>query len=302
MQPKNIRYVSLICILAAFLWIMAVPVRADFTLTLENGDCDNDNEVTTTDLSVVISAMYGMPNTQNWDPSADLDGDSEINTVDLSIMCLNLSDIGDEAFENEENAAAPTGSYAMRGKVNLGDWIGPCRQPVDVYVQHATQTQYFYKQTVTSGEWFTIKVEVPGTYTVKAKSWHWLRDTAENVTVLDLYPGTASCDYERYGCNDTITVEYTGASSNAATVELWYKKGYTGTWTYYDEDTPSGGAGSINFTPPSGAGTYYFDLVAEDSSSNRSPEPSAGEGDEHIFYDCNLSSCSFSYILSLPIP
>jgi hypothetical protein len=61
-------------------------------------------------------------------------------------------------------------------------------------------------------------------------------------------------------------------------VELWYKKGSGGTWTDSGLTSSSAGSGSFSFTGMSGDGTYYFDLVAEDTVGRRSADAS-GSGD-----------------------
>ncbi|MEN6520470.1 MAG: hypothetical protein ABFD46_04880 [Armatimonadota bacterium] len=73
--------------------------------------------------------------------------------------------------------------------------------------------------------------------------------------------------------SSTITLNYNGCYDNGSGVhhvELWYKLGTEGTWTYY-ASIASSAPGSFNFVPPAGEGMYYFDLVAEDNACNRSP-------------------------------
>ncbi|MFA5864302.1 MAG: DUF2961 domain-containing protein [Phycisphaerae bacterium] len=59
----------------------------DFHLT--NGDCDGDNEVTSTDLSIILADM----DTAN--STADLDGDNEITIIDLGIVLPRMDLTGD---------------------------------------------------------------------------------------------------------------------------------------------------------------------------------------------------------------
>jgi hypothetical protein len=84
--------------------VSAVPMPAEDTsfdikaatgFTFINGDCDGDNEVTSTDLSVIIDAMDSMPGNANWDATADLDGDGEITSTDLSVVIDNMDKLGD---------------------------------------------------------------------------------------------------------------------------------------------------------------------------------------------------------------
>jgi|GEM_PF-2535883 len=64
-------------------------VTVDFTLT--NGDCDEDNEVTSTDLSIVLAALDVAPG----DMTADLNGDQNITVSDLSIVLASMDTMGD---------------------------------------------------------------------------------------------------------------------------------------------------------------------------------------------------------------
>jgi len=79
-----------------------------------------------------------------------------------------------------------------------------------------------------------------------------------------------------------FSVPFSGASdaSSVAFVELWYRH-ESGTWTNTGL-TVAGTSGAFDFTPPGVApannGDYHFDLVAEDTRGNRSPEPSGGSG------------------------
>jgi hypothetical protein len=63
--------------------------------SLVNGDCDDDNEITTSDLSIVIANLRKVEGEPGYDHLADLDGDREITTSDLSIVIANLRMIGD---------------------------------------------------------------------------------------------------------------------------------------------------------------------------------------------------------------
>lgn len=63
-------------------------------LQMINGDSDNDNEITSTDLSVVLGAMDSTPGSWNWVSDADLDSDSEVTSPDLSIVLGNMDMLG----------------------------------------------------------------------------------------------------------------------------------------------------------------------------------------------------------------
>ena len=83
-----------------------------------------------------------------------------------------------------------------------------------------------------------------------------------------------------------ITVNYSGtgdgSGSGLKTVELWYKKSSTGTWTNSGL-TKTTASGSFDFASVAGDDTYYFDLVAEDNAGNRSAAAS-GSGDANTVY------------------
>ena len=69
----------------------------DFGQTLQtNGDCDGDNEVTSFDFGIIVSAFGSVPEDENWNPRADLDGDGEVTLFDFGILSRNFGLIGDE--------------------------------------------------------------------------------------------------------------------------------------------------------------------------------------------------------------
>ncbi|MFA5865662.1 MAG: dockerin type I repeat-containing protein [Phycisphaerae bacterium] len=65
-------------------------------ISLINGDCDGDNEITSTDLSIILTAMDAVPDDPNWDSAADLNGDNTITSTDLSILSASMDMLGDE--------------------------------------------------------------------------------------------------------------------------------------------------------------------------------------------------------------
>jgi len=65
------------------------------TIHLTNGDCDGDNEITSTDMSIVLTAMDSTQGDSNYDPQADLNGDNHITEADLSILLTNMDQMGD---------------------------------------------------------------------------------------------------------------------------------------------------------------------------------------------------------------
>jgi len=57
--------------------------------SLVNGDCDEDNEVTSSDLSVILAALDS-----TFDPQADLNGDDTVTVADLAIVLSNMDQKG----------------------------------------------------------------------------------------------------------------------------------------------------------------------------------------------------------------
>jgi hypothetical protein len=56
------------------------------TLLVYNGDCDGDNELTSTDLAIILAAMDSYRGDGNYAAEADLNGDGVVDTADLSIL------------------------------------------------------------------------------------------------------------------------------------------------------------------------------------------------------------------------
>lgn len=68
-------------------------IGANFSLI--NGDCDGDNEVTSTDLSILGLGLGATLGVASYDATADLDGDGEVTSTDLSVLGLVLGLTGD---------------------------------------------------------------------------------------------------------------------------------------------------------------------------------------------------------------
>ncbi|MGC8739302.1 MAG: PA14 domain-containing protein, partial [Candidatus Hydrogenedens sp.] len=105
-----------------------------------------------------------------------------------------------------------------------------------------------------------------------------------------------------------ITINYSGASDTSSginTVELWYKKGSSGTWTDSSLRSSSSPNGSFSFNGVSGEDTYYFDVVVIDGAGNRSDTPT-GNGKTSTKYDITnpvLGVVSVSaYTNAVPVP
>ncbi|MFA5865890.1 MAG: dockerin type I domain-containing protein [Phycisphaerae bacterium] len=72
---------------------VGADVTVDF-LGLVNGDCDGDNEITSIDLSIILSAMDIMVGDPQFDKRADLDADTQVTSTDLSILLTNMTVVG----------------------------------------------------------------------------------------------------------------------------------------------------------------------------------------------------------------
>lgn len=103
------------------LCLLCFPLQAQtLSITLLNGDCDGDNEVTLTDFGILVAALGSMPGDENWNPDADLDGDGEVTLMDYAILVRNLGQIGADPFAPSlPRQPAPTEGVAYRG---LSSW------------------------------------------------------------------------------------------------------------------------------------------------------------------------------------
>lgn len=68
---------------------------AQFAMTLINGDCNGDNEVSVGDYAVISSAFGSSEGEPGWDPQADLNGDGSVDIGDLAILSTNFGLSGD---------------------------------------------------------------------------------------------------------------------------------------------------------------------------------------------------------------
>jgi len=93
-----------------------------------------------------------------------------------------------------------------------------------------------------------------------------------------------------------VAITYSGVSDTGGSgfkhVELWYKKGATGTWTNSGL-TKTTASGSFDFTNITTDDTYYFDLVAEDNAGNRSAAV-IGNGDTNTVYSIARPTATLS--------
>lgn len=78
-----------------------LPVNQNVTgvnVSLINGDVDGDNEVTSDDLTFMMTAFgtsVGPPPSPKWDARCDLDGEGEVTSDDLTFLMTNFGKIGD---------------------------------------------------------------------------------------------------------------------------------------------------------------------------------------------------------------
>ncbi len=145
------------------------PLQAqELHITLLNGDCDGDNEVTLLDFGIVVNAFGSTPNDPNWDPRADLDGDLEVTLLDYGIMVRNFGAVGAEPFDPAlPRQPAPSEGYALQGNVELQGWVGS-EQPVRIEaLREDDPEQIVYWMEVQSGNLFTLHLPQSGLWWVK---------------------------------------------------------------------------------------------------------------------------------------
>jgi len=78
----------------------AIPVNTatgnpNLSVSLINGDCDGDNEITIFDYIEISNAFDTEPTASNWNPNADLDGDRAVTIFDYIILSQNFGLQGD---------------------------------------------------------------------------------------------------------------------------------------------------------------------------------------------------------------
>jgi hypothetical protein len=124
-------------------------------------------------------------------------------------------------------------------------------------------------------------------------------------TITDTTPPSAGIlDAPTYADSSPFTINYSGVEdigdNGLKTVELWFKYGLFGTWTYTNMSRTTG-SGSFSFAPAGGVGVYYFALVAEDNSGLRSA-PASGQGQDSTIYLYNLDACTLPAVIIPPMP
>jgi hypothetical protein len=65
------------------------------SLSLFNGDVNDDNEVDIGDYSLLSIAFGSVPGDPNWNAEADLNGDDEVDIGDFAILSNNFGMVGD---------------------------------------------------------------------------------------------------------------------------------------------------------------------------------------------------------------
>ena len=289
---------GIICVLSLFL-LTSAAFAQDASVTLNNGDANNDGYVNSFD-SVVLDAAFGsIPGSANWNADADLNGDEQVNMADYTIVDSHYGQTGAAALTGTTGTIG--GQYYVTIRITLSNWLGTTANPGKTVQfrlkKQGTSTVYDYIVPILSGGDAILALPASGTYDGTVISSHYLRASFTATTHQDTtapIPGTATCDARVP--SGYVTVSYSGASdtqSGIKKVELWVKSGSGGTWTNTGL-TCATGTGSYSYTPPS-VGTYYFDLVAEDNCGNRSAAAS-GLGDCSVLYG-SAGTCTFLQVV-----
>ncbi len=153
---------------ALSLCLLLSPLQAqDLHITLLNGDCDGDNEVTLFDLGIVVNAFGSTPNDPNWDPRADLDGDLEVTLLDYGIVVRNFGAVGAEPFDPAlPRQPAPSEGYVfVKGAVEVECWEGEGQTVRIEALRDDDPDQVVYWKEVQTGEPFTFVLPEQGVWT-----------------------------------------------------------------------------------------------------------------------------------------
>jgi hypothetical protein len=185
--------------------LLVSPLQAQsLHITLLNGDCDGDNEVTLFDFGIVVSAMGSVPSDPNWDPRADLDGDGGVTLFDVGLVERNFGKVGAEPFDPTlPRLPAPSEGYALQGSVELQDWVG---EPEPVRIEALREDdpdQIVYWTEAQTGQTFTLQLPASGRW--------WVR--AVVVGVGGHFLASKQADFRRYGPGEPVrvTVVYPGS-------------------------------------------------------------------------------------------
>jgi len=109
-------------------------------------------------------------------------------------------------------------------------------------------------------------------------------------TLLDVMPPSSVAASPDYATSGPIPVVWSASDddSGVALTTLWATYGSEGAWGSTGL-TQSGTAGTLNYTPTSGEGQYYFATVATDFAGNSEETPSS-DGDTSTVYDATRPS------------
>jgi hypothetical protein len=65
------------------------PNAASFSL--KNGNCNGDGVIDLTEYTTVATAFNALPNSPNWNVTADLNGDQVVDLTDYTIVAVNFN-------------------------------------------------------------------------------------------------------------------------------------------------------------------------------------------------------------------
>ncbi len=151
-------------------WLCA-PVQAqNLSVTLLNGDCDGDNEVTLYDFGILVDAFGSVPGDPNWDPRADLDGDMEVTLFDFDILTTNFGQLGADPFDPllPRQPAPQNGGYALNVRVDLERWYGaPKWVRVEAQREDDPNQVVYFLDNVPTGTAVTMRLPESGYWSVK---------------------------------------------------------------------------------------------------------------------------------------
>jgi hypothetical protein len=295
-------YPPLIAWAVVSLCLLVSPLQAQsLHITLLNGDCDGDNEVTLFDFGIVVSAMGSVPGDPNWDPRADLDGDGEVTLFDVGLVERNFGKVGAEPFDPTlPRLPAPSEGYALQGSVELQDWVGE-PQPVRIEaLREEDPDQVVYWIEAQTGQTFTLQLPASGRW--------WVR--AVVVGVGGHFLASKQADFRRYGPGEPVrvTVVYPGQGEVFGDGSV-NGGGDTGVRIRihaedYDEVTYTSADGTVTFsnsvktpvyqllarwTVESGGGWVYPDLhVAKGEALYRPPVLPSNEPQRTVTLRCDI--------------
>ncbi len=174
-------------------WLCSPVQGQDLSITLLNGDCDGDNEVTLYDFGILVNAFGSVPGDPNWAPRADLDGDMEVTLFDFAILNVNFGQIGAEPFDPTlPRQAEPESGYQITGVVQLQGWQGESQSLLLEALRDDDPEQVVYQKTVQSGQPFVLTLPQSGWWTLRvAGGGHFL--TAESAHKREYQVGPPIC-------------------------------------------------------------------------------------------------------------